>query len=195
MIPGERAETGEVGCLLYFHMDRVYVMMKASFALPALLLAATLLSSGCTEDNPHKAADRKDTGYLMLDGGGPMGKVDMPGPKPDSGGSSGQKTKGKFCHNVTSQGKTISLTWRMGSVSMITSSNSCSRCTDISIGSQTVRLYSGSQYLGAASTVVKAGFEYVYLVKLEPGSNHRQLSKEELDVKKGDSCEKFNPKF
>ncbi len=164
-------------------------------SLLTFLLIAAVVPLGCLEDNPNKDVVRLDTGFLRLDGGGPMSKVDMPPPQPDNGGQPpGKTTRGKFCHNVTYKGQKISLSMKMGSATMSTSTGDCSRCEDIPVGSQTLRLYSGGQYLGAASTVVKEGFHYAYLAKMSSGGRI-SLSKDELDTKKGESCDKHKPKL
>lgn len=159
-----------------------------------LLLSALLLPTGCMDDNPNRAVDRKDSGFLRLDGGGPMMKPDMPGaPQPDTGGTvPGKTTMGKFCHNATYKGNNLTLTAKLGSGVMTAVSYKCSPCVKIAVGTQALQLYSGSQYLGAAQTTVKEGFEYAYLAKVN-SKGQMSLSKDELDVSKGDTCDKHQP--
>lgn len=172
--------------------------MNRSRLLLSLCSGLALLATGCLEDNPNAAAGKEDTGFLMLDGGGPMSHMDMPpAPKLDTGGTStGKKVKGRFCHSVKSQnGQAISLTLRVESVSMSATTGSCSACTDIPTGKVTLRVYSGSQYLGGASSQVNEQNEYIYLLTYPSGSKYAQLSKEELDPKKGETCDKYQPKL
>ena len=68
--------------------------------LPALLPLALLCACG----DDRSADPNLDSGYLLLDGGGPLGwdgQAPPPPPPPpkDSGGSSGS-SKGKFCNGV-----------------------------------------------------------------------------------------------
>ncbi len=163
-----------------------------------LIVLALVLAAGCLVDNPNAQVNKDDQGFLFLDGGGPMGRADLPPPpKPDGGGiTPGTKTRGRFCHDVKAQGgQAVSITLRVESVSMSATTGSCSACTDIPTGNVTLRLYSGSQYLGGAYSKVNEQNEYVYLLSYPSGSKYAQLSKEELDPKKGETCAGYKSKF
>ena len=173
--------------------------MNQKRLIPLLLMGLVLvLAAGCLEDNPNAQANKEDQGYLFLDGGGPMGRVDLPPPPPPDGGGTtpGKTTRGRFCHNVTAQGgQAITITLKVDAVSMSAATRQCSACTDIPTGDVTLRLYSGSQYLGGAYSKANEQNEYVYLLSYPSGSKYAQLSKEELDPNKGETCAGYKSKF
>ncbi len=182
--------------------------MKNKLPLAVFVSVLGLLGAGCLEDNPNRAVQtgKEDKGFLLLDGGGPMVQPDQGAqpqldgptqpPRLDMGGSTGKTTRGRFCHNVKAQGgKNVAIKLTMGSASMTANTDGCSSCVSIPSGQQTLRVYSGSQYLGGAYTTVKEQFEYVYLLTIPKGSKYAKLSKEELDPKKGGTCAGYKPKF
>ena len=167
-----------------------------------------ILTTGCLERNPANVDQgiKEDKGFLVLDGAGPMLQPDMgtqprldgptQPPKLDKGGGTGKTTRGRFCHNVkASGGQNVALKLTLGSVAMTANTGGCSSCVTIPSGQQTLRVYSGSQYLGGAYTTVEEQFEYAYLLSIPQGSKYAQLSKDVLDPKKGESCSGYTPKF
>lgn len=155
-----------------------------------LLLALSLTGCGSerTADTPA------DSGFLILDGAGPLG-WDAGAPPPDAGPPPGA-TRGKFCHALQLQGgQSISITLQFPGAPLTAATGSCSPCRDLPPGTHSITLTAQGQTLGSGSLKVEQGKQYVYWLEYDPGTNQVRLTGGTLDPAKGQTCENYTPKL